>query len=63
MICCYNAARNNPYKEAHHPRYTPLIKVPDSEILAAGSKRFADSNEGVWLDTKNDASATSLQSA
>ena len=24
MICCYNAARNNPYKDSHHPRYTPL---------------------------------------
>ena len=33
MICCYNAARNDPYKESHHPRYTPLIKVPDSAIL------------------------------
>lgn len=63
MICCYNAARNNPYKEAHHPRYTPLVKVPDSEILAAGSKRFADSDESVWLDTKKDVSATSLQNA
>jgi hypothetical protein len=63
MICCYNAARNNPYKESHHPRYTPLHKVPDTEILAAGSKRFADSDEGVWLDTKDDASAKSLQNA
>jgi hypothetical protein len=61
MICCYNAARNNPYKEAHHPRYTPLHKLPDSEILAAGSKRFADSDESVWLDTKEDVSAKSLQ--
>ena len=33
MICCYNSARNDPYKESHHPRYTPLVKVPDSEIL------------------------------
>jgi ectoine hydroxylase len=28
MICCYNAARNDPYMESHHPRYTPLAKVP-----------------------------------
>lgn len=20
MICCYNAARNDPYRESHHPR-------------------------------------------
>ena len=24
---------NNPYKEHHHPRYTPLIKVPDNEVM------------------------------
>ncbi len=63
MICCYNAAKNNPYKESHHPRYTPLHKVPDSAILEAGSKRFADSDESVWLDTAKDESATSLQTA
>ncbi len=63
MICCYNAARNNPYKEAHHPRYTPLHKVPDSAILEAGSRRFGEADESVWLDTAKDASATVLQSA
>jgi hypothetical protein len=51
MICCYNAARNNPYKESQHPRYTPLVKVPDTEILNAGRKRFADSSgDAAWLD-------------
>ena len=33
MICCYNTKNNNPYKEHHHPRYTPLIKVPDNEVM------------------------------
>ena len=37
MICCYNAKGNNPYKEHHHPQYTPLKKVPDEEII-----NFAD---------------------
>ena len=61
MICCYNAARNDPYKEAHHPRYTPLHKVPDSAILEAGLKRFSDSAANVaWLDDKEDKSARSL---
>lgn len=41
LICCYNAARNDPYLEHHHPRYTPLEKVADTEILAAGVK-FSD---------------------
>lgn len=62
MICCYNAARNDPYKEAHHPRYTPLKKVPDSAILEAGKTRFSDDTGNVsWLDPDRDASATSLE--
>jgi ectoine hydroxylase len=63
MICCYNAARNDPYKEAHHPRYTPLSKVPDSAIKEAGLKRFGDSQSDVaWLDEKEDQSARVLSS-
>ena len=51
MICCYNAARNDPYKESQHPRYTPLNKLPDSEILKAGKKRFADTvGDAAWID-------------
>jgi ectoine hydroxylase len=62
MICCYNAARNNPYKESHHPRYTPLDVVPDRAIRAAGLRRFADSNADVaWLEDKTDRSARSLE--
>lgn len=33
-ICCYNAARNNPYKEHHHPSYSPLV-VCDDEFTPA----------------------------
>lgn len=32
-ICCYNAARNNPTRDHHHPRYTPLTPSPDEAIL------------------------------
>jgi hypothetical protein len=64
MICCYNAARNDPYKEAHHPRYTPLSKVPDSAIREAGLRRFNDSKTDVaWLEDTKDESARSLASA
>ena len=62
MICCYNAARNDPYKDAHHPRYTPLQKVPDSAILEAGARRFSDSSSNVaWLNDAEDKSAASLE--
>ena len=60
LICCYNAARNDPYKESHHPRYTPLHKVEDAAILEAGLKRFADAGEVGWLDPQRDVSARSL---
>jgi hypothetical protein len=61
LICCYNAARNDPYKESHHPRYTPLIKVDDSMIETVGLSRFKDSQADVaWLDPDHDLSAASL---
>lgn len=63
MICCYNAARNDPYKESHHPRYTPLKVVPDSAIKEVGVKRFADSGDVAWLEDKRDASARVLDEA
>ncbi len=62
MICCYNAARNDPYKESHHPRYTPLHKVPDTAIKAAGLRRFSDPHTDVaWMDPDTDVSARSLE--
>jgi hypothetical protein len=62
MICCYNAARNDPYKESHHPRYTPLYKVPDSAIRIAGLTRFGDTAGNVdFLEVAKDRSATSLE--
>lgn len=38
VIHCYNAASNDPYLDHHHPRYTPLHKVDDGAIKAAGLK-------------------------
>jgi ectoine hydroxylase-related dioxygenase (phytanoyl-CoA dioxygenase family) len=32
LICCYNAAANDPYKDSKHPRYSPLAKVADDAI-------------------------------
>ena len=61
MICCYNAATNNPYKESHHPRYTPLSVVPDSRIREVGIKRFAEDVTAVgWLEDTKDQSARQL---
>ena len=64
MICCYNAKSNDPYKESHHPRYTPLTKVPDSEIVKAGERRFSESQDdkAAWLEVTRDESASQLLS-
>jgi hypothetical protein len=60
LICCYNARRNDPCKEHHHPRYTKLAKVEDSAILEAGLRRFAHAGDVGWLDPDRDASARGL---
>ena len=61
MICCYNAARNDPCRDSHHPRYTPLAVVGDAAIKAVGVRRFADDASDVaWLEDSKDASARRL---
>ena len=61
MICCYNARSNDPYKESHHPRYTPLEIVPDSAIREAGERRFSGAgDDAAWLDDGADQSARIL---
>ena len=49
LICCYNAARNDPFKDSHHPRYSPLAKVADSAIVETGARRFQTDDEA-WID-------------
>ena len=44
LICCYNAARNDPYLDHHHPHYTPIEKVSDDAVRLAGAKH-ADTSE------------------
>ena len=62
MICSYNAARNDPYKESQHPRYTPLGKVPDSKIREYGERRFAaNESDQVWLAENRDNTVKSLR--
>ena len=47
VLFCYNAARNDPYLEHHHPRYTPLVKVPDDAVKNAGLK-FANADDAYF---------------
>ena len=45
VLFCYNAARNSPYVEHHHPQYTPLHKVDDDAILQAGVRHSPESDD------------------
>ena len=64
MICCYNAAQNDPYKESHHPRYTPLAIVPDVRIKEVGRSRFPQGLADVaWLADDKDRSTQLLKKA
>jgi len=64
LISCYNAKHNDPFKESHHPRYTPLQKVDDAEVLRVARERFTGNRDGgVHFDDFNlakDASSKSL---
>ena len=60
MICCYNAALNDPYKDSHHPRYTKLEKVEDDEVLAIGKKVSTHSQTSFADLSSEDSSASSL---
>lgn len=53
LLCCYNAARNDPFQGSHHPKYTPLAKVDDDAIRRIGPKGAAA--EQVFLRQEEDA--------
>jgi hypothetical protein len=40
LICCYNAASNDPYKESRHPRYAPLEKWADEMVVEVGRRHW-----------------------
>ncbi len=56
LICCYNTKHNNPYKEHHHPCYTPLDTVPDSAIKEIGAKPM-ESEQGFLQQDQDDTTS------
>jgi ectoine hydroxylase len=52
LICCYNTKHNDPYKESHHPGYTPLDRLPDTAVAQTGAKISSDSQQ--FLDPQED---------
>lgn len=63
LICCYNTKSNNPFKESHHPAYTPLEKVDDSKVLEVGRDDAKRSNVEFANLVDDDQSARSLSEA
>ena len=61
MVCCYNTNSNDPYKESHHPRYTPLKKVDDSVIKEAVVSGFEKDGSDAFLNPDEDHSAKSRE--
>lgn len=41
FICCYNTRHNDPYKESRHPRYMPLQKLDDDELLPLARRHWS----------------------
>jgi ectoine hydroxylase len=60
LICCYNTKSNDPFKESHHPGYTPLDKVDDEMVLTVGRDDAKRSNVQFANLVEEDKSATSL---
>ena len=51
FICCYDAARNDPYLDHHHPHYTKLEKkVSDDAVRLAGAKHADASESSAFMD-------------
>jgi ectoine hydroxylase-related dioxygenase (phytanoyl-CoA dioxygenase family) len=58
LICCYNTARNNPYKDSRHPRYSFLKKWPDSRITEIGAAQWESLRQRLDLVTAAEHSGT-----
>ncbi|MGF1583027.1 MAG: phytanoyl-CoA dioxygenase family protein [Gemmataceae bacterium] len=40
FIACYNAKRNDPYKEGRHPRYIPLLRIEDEKVVEIARQQW-----------------------
>ena len=63
LICCYNAARNDPYKEGQHASYSPLEKVGGNAIIHAGEAQGEQAEEMGWVSPAGDTTAEKLTAA
>jgi len=62
LICCYNAARNNPYKEGQHASYTELEKVGADAIKNSSLNGFDENSGSDWVSPDSDQTIEKLKS-
>lgn len=62
LICCYNAARNNPYKESQHASYTTLEKVGADAIRNSTLTGFDANPQSDWVSPESDQTIGKLSS-
>jgi len=61
LICCYNAARNSPYKEVQHASYTPLETVGKEAIKNGAARGFESDASGDWLSGDRDRTVEKIK--
>ena len=61
LLVAYNTRHNNPYREHHHPRYTPIEKLSDHAIKERGL--WHDGDARVFMDPRTDHSVDTLAMA
>ena len=47
LVCCYNSASNDPYKESHHPNYSYLDRWPDERVAEVGRRQLEELQQRV----------------
>ncbi|MGI9551914.1 MAG: phytanoyl-CoA dioxygenase family protein, partial [Aurantibacter sp.] len=62
LICCYNSARNDPYKESQHASYTPLKKVGAEAIRNSSLTGFDENPQSDWVSPESDQTIEKLKS-
>jgi ectoine hydroxylase len=61
LILAYNARRNDPYKDSHHPRFTPLHKVDDSAIKEWPKRPESARSKRSYLRPEDDQTITTAK--
>jgi len=57
IITAYNARSNDPFREHHHPKYTPLDRWPDDAIRRLSKCGITEGDGTIFMQHEKDQSA------